>query len=116
MHLTTEPHPNQPDPGEGKLHWNGTGQAGRSTHVIASVEGLGGGDDVDGNTEKHGGGRDDTEVTTDDEDRVRPGVWGSALPPACVRCVSSPASADLRRSSSDLSSATMQSRHPQGRM
>ena len=60
-------------------------------YVGAGAEGVDGGEDVDGDAEERGGGRDDAEAAADDEERVGAGARGSALP----RRV--PAPAGLRR-------------------
>jgi hypothetical protein len=50
--------------------------------VGSSVEGLGGGEDIDSDAEERGGDRDDAEAAANDEERVRAAcAWGPlALP------------------------------------
>ena len=68
-----------------------TGSLSGGAYVGAAAEGVDGGEDVDGDAEERGGGRDDAEAAADDEERVGAGARGSALP----RRV--PAHAGLRR-------------------
>ena len=52
----------------------------REAYVGAGAECLDGGEDVDGDAEERGCGRDDAEAAADDEERVGAGARGPALP------------------------------------